>query len=298
MTSLSSLLDTHDSYLLGHRGARGEQLENSKAGFIHTQQLSQLTTNNWQKKKLVGIEFDVQLTLDGKLVVFHDQTLLRLFSHQPRIDQLTFSEIQRLSRSSSDPQNSPILLLQQMPEFLKDYSHIELEIKTCDRTNYEQLIQSLKQCLDQPDFHNLPLTLTSFDIHLLEMLKTDIVLNQFKRGLLVEPACPQLTAKLLANPTLSSKNRNYSKQPFIDIKGAPMSTKQAFADTVFIALRLGCSSVGLFYPLFDSRFMAQCHRYGLATTAWTVNDIDYAKPLTQLGVNYLITDYPTAFLCH
>ena len=176
--------------------------------------------------------------MDGKLVVFHDQTLLRLFSHQSRIDQLTFSEVQRLSRSSSDPQSSPILLLQQMPEFLKDYSHIELEIKTCDRTNYEQLIQSLKQCLDQPDFHNLPLTLTSFDIGLLEKLQTDPVLSQYKRGLLVEPACLQLTAKLLANPALPFKNRNYSKQPLIDMENATMSTKHAFADTVFIALRL------------------------------------------------------------
>ena len=299
MTSLTSLLDTHNCYLLGHRGARGEQLENSKAGFIHTQQLSQISANNWQKKKLVGIEFDVQLTLDGQLVVFHDDTLLRLFSHQSRIDQLTAAQIQRISRSASANQSDPMLLLQQMPEFIKNYSHIELEIKTSNRTNYQQLIQSLKQCLVTPEFKTLPLTLTSFDVHLLEKLQADIVLSQFKRGLLVEPACPQLTLKLMAQPVFKyAEHLIPSTHPILinDIKNAVMSTGQPFTNTVLIALRLGCSSIGLFYPLFDSSFMAQCQRYDLATTAWTVNNIDSAKHLIKLGVNYLITDYPSTFL--
>ncbi len=299
MTSLTSLLTTHNCHLLGHRGARGEQLENSKAGFIYTQQLSQLSGTNWQKKKLAGIEFDVQLTFDGKLVVFHDDTLLRLFGHQARVDQLTIDQIKRISRCASTDQSESILLLQQMPEYLKDYSHIELEIKTCDRTNYQQLIQSLKQCLVNPQLRNLPFTLTSFDVHLLEKLQTDTVLSQFRRGLLVEPACPQLSIKLMANPAFNhSENSILSKHPIAinDIKNAPMSTGQPFANTVLIALRLGCSSIGLFYPLFDSSFITQCRRYNLATTAWTVNDINSAKQLAKLGVNHLMTDYPTTFL--
>lgn len=301
MTSLTSMLATHNCYLLGHRGARGEQLENSKTGFIHTQQLSQLSAPNWQKKRLAGIEFDVQLTFDGKLVVFHDNTLLRLFGHQARVDQLTATQIQLISRCASTDQSESILLLQQMPEYLKDYSHIELEIKTCDRTNYQQLIQALKQCLVDPQLRNLPFTLTSFDVHLLQRLQADTVLRQYRRGLLVEPACPQLTNKLMASPAFNHSEQlppTKHRMARYDINHALMSTKQPFVDTVLIALRLGCSSIGLFYPLFDSNFMAQCRRYNLATTAWTVNDIDVAKQLTKLGINYLITDYPSTFLSH
>lgn len=295
MTSLATLLDTYKTYLLGHRGARGEQLENTKAGFIHTQQLSQKSTSYLAKSKLVGIEFDVQLTLDGKLVVFHDENLLRLFSHQSRIDQLTAAQIQRISRSARAEKSDSILLLQQMPKHLKGYSHIELEIKTHERTNYAQLIQSLKQCLVDPNLSSLPLTLTSFDIRLLEQLQADSVLSHFKRGLLVEPTCPQLTIDLMRSPALNPSKRPITDMK-IDIKNAAMSTGQPLADTVLIALRLGCSSIGLFYPLFDSNLIAQCQRYGLSSTAWTVNDVDYAKQLTKLGVSYLITDYPTAFL--
>ena len=213
MTSLATLLDTHKTYLLGHRGARGEQLENTKAGFIHTQQLSQKSTSYLAKSKLVGIEFDVQLTLDGKLVGFHDENLLRLFSHQSRIDQLTAAQIQRISRSARAEKSDSILLLQQMPKHLKGYSHIELEIKTHERTNYAQLIQSLKQCLVDPNLSSLPLTLTSFDVRLLEQLQADSVLSHFKRGLLVEPTCPQLTIDLMRSPAL-----NPSKRPIIDMK--------------------------------------------------------------------------------
>lgn len=267
MTSLSSLLKnshttcptTYSTFLLGHRGARGERLENSREGFIYTHRLS-----HHSQDRLVGIEFDVQLTQDGKLVVFHDDTMLRLFSRQSRIDQCTAAKIQRLSGGA-------IMLLEEMPEVLVGYRHIELEIKTHNRTNYSRLLQALKQCLSQSTFKQLPITLTSFDVQLLDYLQADCLLNTFKRGLLVEPISSQ------SNPAL-------------------MSTGQLLSHTIDTALRLQCEAVGLYYLLFNESFVTQCRRYGLSTTAWTVNDTDYAKYLIKLGVNYLITDYPSVFL--
>ena len=267
MTSLSSLLKnshttcptTYSTFLLGHRGARGERLENSREGFIYTHRLS-----HHSQDRLVGIEFDVQLTQDGKLVVFHDDTMLRLFSRQSRIDQCTAAEIQCLSGGA-------IMLLEEMPEVLVGYRHIELEIKTHNRTNYSRLLQALKQCLSQSTFKQLPITLTSFDVQLLDYLQADCLLSTFKRGLLVEPISSQ------SNPAL-------------------MSTGQLLSHTIDTALRLQCEAVGLYYLLFNESFVTQCRRYGLSTTAWTVNDTDYAKYLIKLGVNYLITDYPSVFL--
>ena len=212
----------------------------------------------------MGIEFDVQLTQDGKLVVFHDDTMLRLFSKQSRIDQCTAAEIQRLSGGA-------IMLLEDMPEVLVGYRHIELEIKTHNRTNYSRLLQALKQCLSQSTFKQLPITLTSFDVQLLDYLQADCLLSTFKRGLLVEPISSQ------SNPAL-------------------MSTGQLLSHTIDTALRLQCEAVGLYYLLFNESFVKECRRYGLSTTAWTVNDTDYAKYLMKLGVNYLITDYPSVFL--
>jgi glycerophosphoryl diester phosphodiesterase len=49
--------------------------------------------------KNYAIECDVQLTRDGKVVVFHDDTLERLTSAKGRVDQLSAAEITALSLS-------------------------------------------------------------------------------------------------------------------------------------------------------------------------------------------------------
>ena len=44
-----------------------------------------------------GIELDVQLSKDGEVVVFHDDTLNRVCGVDARVDQLTLEELQKLS---------------------------------------------------------------------------------------------------------------------------------------------------------------------------------------------------------
>ena len=75
---------------MGHRGARGEAVENTVAGFKLAQ--------NLQTSGLAGVEFDVQLTADGHLMVFHDDNLQRMCAQQSRIDQLSLAEIERYSQ--------------------------------------------------------------------------------------------------------------------------------------------------------------------------------------------------------
>lgn len=290
MSALSYLFDTHQTLLLGHRGARGEYLENSYAGFVYIQQLIKSRNSRLHTDKLAGIEFDVQLTFDGKLVVFHDPDLLRLFSCQSRVDQLSAAELQRISQHNSAQSQipSPILLLEQMPDLLLGYTHIELEIKTHNHTSHAKLITALKHCLSDPKFKQLPITLTSFDTNLLQKIKETTELKHLKRGLLVEPACSTLTNKLLKTTAL---NHNFPMNTEV-----LMSTGGPLSKVVDTALRLGCSSLGIFYPLFNSKLINECQQYGLSTTAWTVNNLESAKHLSRLGVNYLITDYPSVFL--
>ena len=44
-----------------------------------------------------GIELDVRLSLDGKLVVFHDDTLERVVGREGRVDAFTYEELQKMS---------------------------------------------------------------------------------------------------------------------------------------------------------------------------------------------------------
>ncbi|WP_296402971.1 glycerophosphodiester phosphodiesterase [Psychrobacter sp.] len=324
MTSLNTLLQTNPTSLLGHRGARGERFENSKEGFEFIQNLA-----THSEGKLVGIEFDVQLTKDGELIVFHDEDLTRLFNRQSRIDQLSAEEIQRICHipinvsyksfeffnnsqrsSNSKPElfnqsvqhvypykKHSIMLLKHMPKMLQGYSHIELEVKTHCRTDYAKMVDSLKSCLLDQIFKDLPIILTSFDVALHQHLQHDVELSLYRRGLLVEPASSNLTEELFKNSLqvcsgiISPNNNTITLN-----ENCLMSTGQAFSNTISLALRLGCTSIGLFYPIFNENFIGECHKYGLTTTAWTVNNVEYAKTLVQLGVDYLITDYPSIFL--
>ncbi|MBO1531911.1 glycerophosphodiester phosphodiesterase [Psychrobacter sp. F1192] len=250
-----------NTQLLGHRGARNEALENTLHGFYHAQSL--------YPRGLAGVELDVQLTADEHLIVFHDDTLQRLCRLQSRIDQLNLAEIRRhlqfghpiitLDMLASVLSSGDRDLPAQAPPPLSKFTHIELEIKTHDRTNHSKLIQALMRYLIDTPLASLPIVLTTFDTQLLARLQRHQYLTLIPRGLLVR------------NPDLliSAPNR---------------------------ALQLGCIQLGVYYPLLTEAIIYHAHRYGLSVSAWTVNDIKAIKQLVKWQVDFIITDIPTQVL--
>jgi glycerophosphoryl diester phosphodiesterase len=65
-----------------------------------------------------------------------------------------------------------------------------------------------------------------------------------------------------------------------------------------VALRLGCDWVIWDYSLLDQAQITQAKLMGLKTSVFTVNDIDAMERCRQLGVDSMITDYPTRALQH
>ncbi|WP_199507888.1 MULTISPECIES: glycerophosphodiester phosphodiesterase [unclassified Psychrobacter] len=251
------MIDLQRTRLLGHRGARLEALENTRFGFEYAHRL--------QPRGLAGIEFDVQLTADGQLVVFHDETLQRLCGIQSRVDQLTWLEVQRHLQSGH-----PIMTLGQLtellcaptllaPRFDNRFSHIELEIKTHSRTNHRKLIDALAYHFGSTSLASLPITLTCFDTELLLQLQRHPLLSHVPRGLLI-------------------------RQP------------RALATAPNTALQLGCVQLGIHYPLLTAEVIRLCHRYGLPISAWTVNDFAVMRQLIAWQVDVIITDIPAQVL--
>lgn len=256
------MINVKSTQLLGHRGARNEVLENTLAGFQHAHAL--------RHRGLNGIEFDIQLTADGHLIVFHDETLQRLCGVQSRVDQLTLSEIRRHSQYGH-----PILTLDNLVSFpylnsatvkndkqstlLSGFKHIELEIKTHDRTNYSLLIAALTRSFANPALAHLPITLTSFDLLMLAKLQNSQRLRKITRGLLIRTPKDLLTA-------------------------------------TNTALQLGCQKLGIYYPLLTPTVINHCHRYGLPVSAWTVNDHAHIQQLIIWQVDFIITDIPSSLL--
>ena len=245
------MINFKNTLLLGHRGARGEALENTLAGFKLAQ--------NLQTAGLVGVEFDVQLSADGRLMVFHDDNLQRLCGQQSRIDQLSLAEIQRYSQLDYKQSGHKITPLAHIAPVLQGFTYIELEIKTHERTNYRKLIKALMLELVNSPLARLPIVLTSFDVELHAGLQRNKLLKHMPRGLLIRTPETLLTA-------------------------------------TNTALQLGCVQLGIHYPLLNQAVIAHCHRYHLPVSAWTVNDGDTMENLIAWQVDAIITDYPTYFL--
>jgi len=114
--------------IIGHRGAKGIAPENSLSGFKKAVELG-----------IDGIELDVHLTKDGKLIVIHDIDLKRLTGLRIPIKQLTFKELKKYDISKFFTKNQE-KIMEKLPEEKKYF----LELRTIQANSfylniYEQL---------------------------------------------------------------------------------------------------------------------------------------------------------------
>lgn len=86
--------------IVGHRGAKGLELENTIPSFKLAKKLGVDT-----------IELDVQITADKKFVVFHDDRLWRVEGSRKRISELTYTELltYKLPNGHTIPQLEEVL---------------------------------------------------------------------------------------------------------------------------------------------------------------------------------------------
>lgn len=278
-------IGNHPYYLLGHRGARAEFLENSESGFAHVQTLQH------NQRALDGVEFDVQMTTDGQLVVVHDANLCRLANRQSEIADLPLLALSKITqtdfvRNQQQPNTNfyqkPITALADLLPYLQNFNHIELEVKTTSKTEANLLVNNLLRLLSSSAWQALPITITSFDTAILTALalqQVSCTKHRYKTGLLLEASVNQ--ANQIAFLPLPNTH----------------GTKLIY-QTCNLACELGCQQLGVYYPLITPTLIDIAQRFDLAVSAWTVNDIATAQRLLGMGVNCIITDYPSEFLAN
>jgi glycerophosphoryl diester phosphodiesterase len=107
---------------MGHRGALSIAPENTLASFAAA-----------REAQANGVEFDVQLSRDGALVIIHDETVDRTTDGHGAIADLTLAEIQRLdagSRFDARFAGERIPTLQQVFDLLGTRMLLNIEIKS------------------------------------------------------------------------------------------------------------------------------------------------------------------------
>ena len=114
--------------IIGHRGAKGIAPENSLFGFKKAIELG-----------IDGIELDVHLTKDGKLIVIHDMDLKRLTGLKIPINQLTFKELKEYDISKFFTKNQE-KIMEKLPEEKKYFLELRaIQANSFYLNIYEQL---------------------------------------------------------------------------------------------------------------------------------------------------------------
>ena len=141
--------------IIGHRGASMYAPENSASSL----KLASLMGIEW-------IETDVQITLDNKLVIFHDEKLERTSNGEGFLALKKFSDLKKLdigSWFSKEFEGERILSLVEFLDLIKKYEFsLQLEIKHMHGKEYEIVEEIVKQIEPYLDYFKGKLFVSSF----------------------------------------------------------------------------------------------------------------------------------------
>ncbi len=225
--------------MVAHRGVRGIEPENSNASF--------LAAGN---RSYYGIETDIHVTADGKIIVIHDDETGRVADRNIPVEGSTFEELRALRLKGVDSVPREDLLLPLLTDYLEICLRYEkigfLELKNAmSREDIAKIIDIIKE---KNALGNI--VFISFD---------------FNNVMCIREMLPEQPVMLLCG--------------FADDNClAVMKGKNIGIDIYYQTL---IDQPDYTRKLVDMGFEINC---------WTVNEKDVAEKLVEMGVNYITTD--------
>ena len=234
------------SKVYAHRGASGYAPENTMAAFRKAVELCSC-----------GIECDVQMTRDGRLVICHDETLERTTGVKSLIKDLDYDEIRELDAGSwfgSEFKSERIPQLSELLQLVKDNKMlVNIEIKS-GIVFYPGIEQKI---IDQVNDFGLrkKVIISSFNHYSLKKCKD--IDSFIKTGILYMEG--------LYEPW------NYMKS-------------------------LDCQCAHPFYMTLTPEISRELKARGYTINVFTVDEPKAAIKLAEMGVDGIITNYPDRIL--
>ena len=244
---------------VAHRGGSCLAPENTLAAFRNALTLP-----------IDAIELDVQMSRDGQLIVFHDNTVERLTDGEGNILDLDFATLRSLNAAahfSGDwPEVEYIPTLSEVLALMKERARVYIEIKTSRRDGvygrYPRIAEAVLR-----------------DVRIARMLN---------RVLVISFDWPMLLHIKSMEPRLQTGG-NVSK----DIWNP--DAEDAFATLLKQMRKFGCSWVNMDSRLFTEEMAARVHEQGLKLGLWTVNTLEDMRRFAAAHVDSLTTDRPDLF---
>jgi glycerophosphoryl diester phosphodiesterase len=233
--------------IIAHRGFSGHFPENTLLAFHEALKLP-----------IDAIELDVRKTLDGVLVVIHDETVDRITQGSGHVSELTWDTIKGLDagiRKGKEFTGEHIPTLDEALELINGKTKLLIEIK--EPGTETQIVEILRRH-DALEWVNL----VSFHADALVSAKTMV---------------PQISCTLIG--------------------GEPVGlSDEVFSDFVHTAFSCNANSITVHYSALNAERIRYCHERYLFVGAWTVDKEYLMKELFSIGIDAVASNFPNIIL--
>ena len=199
------------------------------------------------------IEVDIQMTLDKKLVVFHDFDLKRLASINQKISLNTLEDLNKIKlfNKKTKEYNLSILSFEKLLEIAKQFSlslNIELKTESTNEKDLQTFANLVIQALEK--VNEVPILISSFSYKLLEEFY--FLSRKYPLGFLVESFIPKDLEKKLQ--------------------------------------KINAYSVHLEDIIASKEIVNLMHSLGYYVLVYTVDDVNKARELFEMGVDAIFSN--------
>lgn len=222
--------------VIGHRGAKGYEPENTMRSFERAITLG----CEW-------IEFDVRV-VDGVAVVIHDETVERTSNGQGNLTALGLSNIRKLDFGKGER----LPLLEEVFDTFKGRCGLQIEIKGAE--GEEVICRTIAEKL-RGGFNLDDILVSAFDHRLLARVRN--LMPKIRLGALTY--------------------------------GIPH-------DLAACGKSLGCYSIHISREYVTKEYLADIKKLGLKAFCYTVNDVNEAARLFDMGIDGVFSDFPDRIL--
>lgn len=244
---------------VAHRGGSHLAPENTLAAFRNALTLP-----------VDAVELDVQMSRDGHLIVFHDNTVERLTNGEGNVLDLDFAPLRSLNAAAHFPGGWPtteqIPTLSEVLSLMKERACVLIEIKTSKRDGvygrYPRIAEAVLR-----------------DVRAARMLD---------RVLIISFDWPMLLHIKSLEPRVQT-GANVSRDLW------DPSAESAFASLLQQMQKYGCNWVSMDCELFTTEMPSLTHDQGLKFGLWTVNTLDEIRRYAAAHVDAVTTDRPDLF---
>ena len=250
---------THHIQKVAHRGGTALAPQNTLAAFRNALTLP-----------IDAIELDVQMTRDGHVVVFHDNTVDKLTNGTGNMLDLDFSYLRSLNAAAHFPGGWPepqqIPTLREVLNLAKDHVQVYIEIKFSERDGVfgrypniaEAVVEEVRSAgmLDQ-------VLIISFDWMILPIVKS------------LEPA---LQTGAIVSDNVWNPRAEHALQTLVNHLSS-----------------MGRDWINMDCDLFTNDMPEVGHEHGLKLGVWTANSSDEIHSFAAAGVDSITSDHPDLF---